>query len=54
MGLDLKPLVTPVPIKLSELADKVVAIDAVQYDISVPQHYKGALQENCSRTAKVK
>ena len=28
MGLDLKPLVTPGPIKLSELADKVVAIDA--------------------------
>lgn len=28
MGLDLKPLVTSRPLKLSELADKVVAIDA--------------------------
>jgi flap endonuclease-1 len=28
MGLDLKPLVTPMPLKLSELAGKVVAIDA--------------------------
>ncbi len=28
MGLDLKPLVTPTPLKLSELAGKVVAIDA--------------------------
>lgn len=28
MGLDLKPLVTPVPLKLQELAGKVVAIDA--------------------------
>src|ERR671937_1376841 len=28
MGLDLKPLVTPQPLKLSELADKVIAIDA--------------------------
>ena len=28
MGLDLKPLVTPRPLKLSELADKVIAIDA--------------------------
>lgn len=28
MGLDLKPLVTPAPLKLQELAGKVVAIDA--------------------------
>lgn len=28
MGLDLKPLLTPGPLKLSELADRVVAIDA--------------------------
>src|SRR5918993_322766 len=28
MGLDLKPLVTPRPLKLSELAGKVIAIDA--------------------------
>ena len=28
MGLDLKPLVTPVPLKLQELASKVVAVDA--------------------------
>ncbi len=28
MGLDLKPLLTPVPLKLQELAGKVVAIDA--------------------------
>ena len=28
MGLDLKPLVTPRPLKLSELTGKVVAIDA--------------------------
>src|SRR4051794_5561118 len=28
MGLDLKPLVTPKPMKLSELSGKVVAIDA--------------------------
>ncbi|HEV8404612.1 MAG TPA: flap endonuclease-1 [Nitrososphaera sp.] len=28
MGLDLKPLVTPAPLKLQELATKVVAIDA--------------------------
>ncbi|MGI0014436.1 MAG: flap endonuclease-1 [Nitrososphaera sp.] len=28
MGLDLKPLVTPVPLKLQELSGKVVAIDA--------------------------
>jgi flap endonuclease-1 len=28
MGLDLKPLVTPVPLKLSELGNKVIAIDA--------------------------
>jgi flap endonuclease-1 len=28
MGLDLKPLVTPRPLKLTELAGKVVAIDA--------------------------
>ncbi len=28
MGLDLKPLVTPAPIKLSELSGKVIAIDA--------------------------
>jgi flap endonuclease-1 len=28
MGLDLKPLVTPVPLKFSELASRVVAIDA--------------------------
>jgi len=28
VGLDLKPLVTPVPLKLQELAGKVVAIDA--------------------------
>ncbi|MGI0049634.1 MAG: flap endonuclease-1, partial [Nitrososphaera sp.] len=28
MGLDLKPLVTPVQLKLQELAGKVVAIDA--------------------------
>ena len=28
MGLDLKPLVTPRPLRLSELANKVVAIDA--------------------------
>jgi flap endonuclease-1 len=28
MGLDLKPLVTPMPLKLSKLAGKVVAIDA--------------------------
>ena len=28
MGLDLRPLVTPVPLKLQELASKVVAVDA--------------------------
>jgi len=28
VGLDLKPLVTPVPLKLQELASKVVAVDA--------------------------
>ena len=28
MGLDLKPLVTPRPLKLSELTGKVIAIDA--------------------------
>jgi flap endonuclease-1 len=28
MGIDLKPLLTPGPLKLSELADRVVAIDA--------------------------
>ena len=28
MGLDLKPLVAPAPLKLSELANKVIAIDA--------------------------
>src|ERR671920_265937 len=28
MGLDLKPLVTPRPLKLTELAGKVVAVDA--------------------------
>ena len=28
MGLDLKPLVTPVPLKLQELAGKVIAVDA--------------------------
>jgi len=28
MGLDLKPLITPTPLKLSELSGKVVAVDA--------------------------